>query len=73
MSKRIEDECCGCATESYPCIGSACPNRNVERYYCDDCEDEFEPEALFVYEDTDEELCIDCLMKKFKTVKEMNR
>jgi hypothetical protein len=73
MSKRIEDECCGCAVPAYPCMGSACPNRNVVRYYCDCCDDEFEPEELFVYDDTDEELCIDCLMKKFKTVKEMRR
>lgn len=67
MSKRIEDECCGCATESYPCIGSACPNRQVARYYCDKCEEEFEPEALYVNEDG-EELCTECFLSNYETV-----
>jgi hypothetical protein len=38
---KIENECCGCATESYPCLGSACPNRNVKHYYCDKCNDNY--------------------------------
>lgn len=46
MSVRYEDECCGCATESYPCLGSACPNRNVPVYFCDNCKEEFEKEEL---------------------------
>ena len=37
-----EDECCGCATESYPCLGNACPNRNVKHLYCDKCKDDVE-------------------------------
>lgn len=70
MSKTYEDECVSC---DLPCIGSACPNRNVPHYFCDDCEDEFEPEALYYDDVTDEELCATCLLKKYKTVKEMNR
>lgn len=31
------DECCGCATESYPCLGSNCPNRKVPHNICDKC------------------------------------
>ena len=46
MGIRYEDECCGCATESYPCLGSACPNRNVPVYFCDTCKEEFEKEEL---------------------------
>ena len=62
--KRIEDECCGCATESYPCLGSACPNRNVVQYVCDCCHDDcYENE---VYEVDDQDLCEECLKKKFK-------
>lgn len=37
---KYEDECYGCATESYPCLGSACPNRHVKHLYCDECYDE---------------------------------
>ena len=35
-----EDECCGCATPAYPCMGDACPNRNVPHLYCDRCKEE---------------------------------
>lgn len=66
--KQIENDCVSC---DIPCID--CGRKRTPHYYCDDCEDEFEPEALFFYEDTDEELCVECLMKKFRTVKEMNR
>lgn len=34
---KYEDECCGCDTENYPCVGSACPNRHVKHLYCDKC------------------------------------
>lgn len=70
--KKIENECCDCAVPAYPCLGSDCPNRNVPHYFCDDCKDEFEPEALYVDED-DNELCTTCILKRFKTVKEMGR
>lgn len=68
--RTVTDECCDCATESYPCLGSSCPNRNVVRYYCDRCKEEFEPEALYVNEN-DEELCADCILLEFPTVAQL--
>lgn len=59
---RIENHCIGCAVPSYPCRGSACPNRNVEVHYCDRCEAEME-EVYFV---DGEELCEECLKDKFR-------
>ncbi len=40
--KVIENHCCDCATPGYPCRGSSCPNRHVEVYYCDRCDEEIE-------------------------------
>ena len=59
-----EDECCGCATESYPWLGSACPNRNVKRLYCDRCDDDVE--KLYNYDG--EELCEECVLKEFEVI-----
>lgn len=61
---KYENECCGCATENYPCIGDACPNRKVERWYCDHCKNEIDPEE--VYDVYGEDLCEDCLRKQFR-------
>lgn len=72
MSKVYEDECCGCAVPAYPCMGSACPNRNVPHYFCDKCKEEFEPEALYVTED-DEEICSECLLNRYETVAQKER
>lgn len=60
-----ENECCGCAVPAYPCMGSACPNRNVPHFYCDKCEDEVE--ELYQWNDT-EQWCIDCIKKNLKKV-----
>ncbi len=65
MSRVIEDECVGCPPEM-GCLGSSCPNKSVKRYYCDECEQEFEPEDLYVVDG--EELCHDCLLERFTTV-----
>lgn len=70
MSVVFEDECCGCATESYPCMGSACKNRNVPHFYCDNCGDECEPEELYVFDADDAWLCKTCVCERFKTVAE---
>ena len=35
-----ENECCGCATPAYPCIGESCSKRRVPHYYCDLCGEE---------------------------------
>lgn len=61
--QKIIDMCCDCATESYPCQGSSCPNRNVLVYYCDRCKDEIDGD---IYEVDGEELCEDCLLKTFR-------
>lgn len=59
--KRIENHCCDCAVPGYPCRGSACPNRNVEVYYCDECGCELDE----IYDVDGEELCESCLKEKF--------
>ena len=58
--KKIENECVGCGL---PCLGDGCPNRNVARFYCDECEEE---EKLYHYDG--KELCEDCLLKNFEVV-----
>ena len=58
--QRIENDCVGC--ELY-CLGNSCPNRNVPHYYCDDCGRE---DKLYYYDS--EELCEECLLKKFEVV-----
>ena len=58
---KIEDRCCGCAAPGYPCLGNACPNRNVRVYYCDRCGKKITGE---VYEDDGEDLCEACLNKE---------
>ena len=55
--KKIENECVGCPSEM-GCLGDACPNRNVEHFYCDECEEEG---TLYEYEG--KELCKDCLLE----------
>ena len=59
---KIEDECVCCGL---PCLGSSCPNRNVKRYYCDECGEEVD--TLYRYDDGTE-LCEDCLLEEFETV-----
>ena len=54
--RRIENECVSCGL---PCLGDICPNRRVERLYCDKCENESE-----LYEYGNKELCIDCLAQE---------
>lgn len=57
--KRVENECMGCATESYPCIGDTCQYRHVPHYYCDNCGDEVERDELFKWNGQD--YCIECI------------
>ena len=38
---RYENECVSCPPEM-GCFGSACPNRNVPRIYCDKCGEEID-------------------------------
>lgn len=62
---RYENECVGCPPEM-GCLGSSCPNRNVPRYYCDECGEEMY--KYEIYDVEGEELCLDCLQKMFKKV-----
>lgn len=61
--REVLDECVSCPPE-LGCIGSACPYKNVVRYFCDECGEEGK---LYHYED--EELCEECLLKRHKVVK----
>jgi hypothetical protein len=58
------NECCNCATSTFPCIGKRCPLQNQKVYICDDCKDEVDE----LYEFEGEELCIDCIKKRLKVV-----
>lgn len=51
--KQYENECVDCGL---PCIGDACPNRNVLHYYCDECDEETQ---LYYFDGR--ELCISCI------------
>ena len=63
--RTVNNECVDCGL---PCIGDACRYKNVIRYYCDKCKEEFNSDEL--YDVDGEMLCIDCLMKQFKTIAE---
>lgn len=65
MAKIYSDDCCQCAVPAYPCMGSACPNRNVPHLYCDNCKEEVED----LYKTEDGELCAECVLKMFKKVR----
>lgn len=69
MAVVYEDECVGCPKEM-GCLGSACPNKNVKRYYCDGegCGEELYPSKL--YDFGGKMLCKDCLARQFKTIEE---
>lgn len=64
--REIENECVGCPP-NMGCLGSACPNRNVEHFYCDECKAE---EKLYHYDG--KELCIECITKKLEIVEGSN-
>ena len=60
----VENDCCGCATESYPCRGDSCSYRHSVHLYCDKCKRDVE--KIYEYEDYD--LCEDCLLEEFDCV-----
>ena len=62
--KIIEDECCDCGL---PCIGNSCKYKNVERFYCDKCNEE---DTLYEY--NGRELCLDCIKKLLPVVEGSN-
>lgn len=55
-----ENECVDCGL---PCQGIDCPYYRVTRFYCDECKCE---ETLYDYDG--EELCSECLLKKFNVI-----
>lgn len=63
MAVRTEDQCCGCATPGYQCLGRTCPNRAVTIVTCDHCDEELQDE---IYEVDGEDLCEDCLKAMFR-------
>lgn len=65
MAVVYENECCGCAVPSYPCLGSECPNRHVPHFYCDKCEEDVET----LYETENGQLCADCVLKGYEKVR----
>jgi hypothetical protein len=58
---KYENHCVDCGK---PCLGNACPYRNVPVCYCDNCNDELPADGA--YEFDGEDLCEDCLKAKFK-------
>ncbi len=62
---KYENQCCDCAVGGYPCMGKDCHYRNVKIYVCDRCHDEVD--ELYEY-DIEEQLCVNCLLKKFKKI-----
>lgn len=61
--KKIENQCVGCPP-NMGCMGSACPNRNVEIVICDICGEEIDLDDL--YEVDGEDLCESCLKDRFR-------
>lgn len=68
MARKIENECVGCPPEM-GCLGSDCRYKNVHRYYCDKCGNEYESSELYVVDE--EELCSDCILSEYQTVEEV--
>lgn len=64
MAIAYENECCGCATSSYPCLGDACRNRHVPHIYCDKCMDDVDE----VWDVDGDHLCRDCLHEHFHKI-----
>lgn len=61
---KVTNDCCGCATESYPCLGDSCSLRHSEHYYCDICGCEICIDE--VYEVDGDHYCEDCLKEEFR-------
>lgn len=66
MMKQTVSECRRCGL---PCLGKSCPYYEVTILVCDECGEETE---LYYFETRDgvEELCLDCLAKRFEKVRE---
>jgi hypothetical protein len=62
--RTYENDCVGCDTSAYPCIGNACPRRNVLHIRCDKCGCEDDRMYLVGGEDICGECLIDYLVDK---------
>lgn len=51
------NDCCGCATEMYPCLGNLCERQHAKHLICDCCKDDVSE----LYQVDVLELCEDCL------------
>lgn len=60
-----EDECCGCATETYPCLGNSCPKLHVLHVECDKCHKEVDE---LYYGENGDQLCADCALEELEKV-----
>lgn len=58
-----ENDCCGCASPGYPCIGISCELLRVPHFYCDRCGNE---DTLYWFEG--EQLCIECIKDDLEEV-----
>lgn len=58
------NECCGCATPGYPCVGETCELLHVVHYICDGCKHEVD--KLYWYDG--EQLCMDCIEEELEEV-----
>lgn len=57
------DECVGCPPEM-GCLGITCPNRHIPVLVCDYCNEE--PDELYLMDG--EQLCSECLQKRFEKI-----
>lgn len=63
-----EDECVGCPPEM-GCLGKTnCPYMDVPHLYCDECEEEYD----YLREYDNQQLCDNCLLKKFVIIEGSN-
>ena len=58
--KKVFNECVECGL---PCLGNACPNRRVTRFFCDNCGEEAD---LYYFDG--QELCISCIEEMLEKV-----
>lgn len=61
-----KDECRGCASPGYPCIGNACIYKRVPHLICDECGAEVDEGDLYVFDAR--QMCIDCIKEELEEV-----
>lgn len=63
MARRIENDCCDCATPGYPCRGELCHRRNAVHIYCDnkECDVDITNETKYFIDD--EVYCEECILE----------